>query len=34
MSGIVATLSEADMRNVAAYFAQQKPKPARRKIAI
>jgi cytochrome c553 len=27
MSGIVATLSEADMRNVAAYFAQQKPKP-------
>jgi len=26
MSGMVATLSEADMRNVAAYFAQQKPK--------
>jgi cytochrome c553 len=27
MSGIVANLSDADMRNLAAYFAQQKPKP-------
>ena len=27
MSGIVANLSDGDMRNLAAYFAQQKPKP-------
>ena len=27
MTGMVATLSEEDMRNVAAYFAGQKPRP-------
>ena len=27
MGGIVATLSEDDMRNLAAYFAAQKPRP-------
>ena len=27
MSGMVATLSEDDMRNLAAYFSQQKAKP-------
>jgi len=28
MAGFVATLSDADMRNLAAYFAKQTPKPA------